>query len=232
MFPVEGDRWLVTLAAFFDNSAPQDHDGFLAYARSLTVPDLYHAIRNCEPVSGIRHYRFAGSVRKWFERLRCIPEGLIAIGDAVCSFNPVYGQGMTVAAIEAELLGSSLARAKAEGGFAAEFAARWFRGIAPIVDGAWGSVRLEDFSCPELAHECPLHLRLMQWYMGRVHRATQRSAFAADRFYRVMNFLEPGSRLFDRRMMAEVLAPRLAGSRRHALTNSAVGQPGPVGRSG
>jgi 2-polyprenyl-6-methoxyphenol hydroxylase-like FAD-dependent oxidoreductase len=156
-----------------------------------------------------------------YEWLDHLPEGLIAIGDAVCSFNPVYGQGMTVGAIEAEALGRMLAGAQAEGGMGPGFGRRWFQAITPVIDAAWNGVRLEDFRLPELARERPLHLRPMQWYMERVQRATHRSAFVTDRFYRVMNFLEPPSAFFSPRMMAEVLLPGFGGT--HRGTTSALG---------
>lgn len=211
LFPIEGGRWLATLPGFFDEPTPRDHDAFLAYARSLAAPGVYETIRNCEPLSAIKRHGFSGSLRRRYERLERLPEGLIALGDAVCSFNPVYGQGMTVGAIEAETLGRALAAAAAEGGLGPDFGRRWFAAIAPAIDAAWNAVTLEDLRFPELAGQCPLRLRPMQWYMERVQRATHRSAYATDLFYRVMNFLEPPTALFRLRMIAEALRPALGG---------------------
>jgi 2-polyprenyl-6-methoxyphenol hydroxylase-like FAD-dependent oxidoreductase len=211
IFPIEGDRWLVTLASFSDERMPQDREGFEAFARSLSVPDLYEMIRGSEPTSQMKQYKFCKGLRRRFERLEQTPEGLIAIGDSVCSFNPVYGQGMTVAAIESEVLGQALAAANAEGGIGPDFGRRWFRLIAPVIDAAWRGATLEDFRVPELAAQRPLHLAPLQWYMERVQRATHRSAFVADQFYRVMNFLEPPTRLFRPRVITEVLLPIRSG---------------------
>src|SRR4051812_24279738 len=221
MFPIEGDRWLVTLLGFFDEPMPQDHDAFLAYAHSLSVPDIYEAISDCEPLSEIKRFRFVGNLRRRYEQLSRFPEGLIALGDAVCSFNPVYGQGMTVGAIEAEALGQALAKAQLNGGLDPEFGRRWFQAITPVVDAAWKAVRLEDFRFPELARQCPLHLRPLQWYMGRVQQATHHSAFVTDQFYRVMNFLEPPTKFFRPRMIAEVLMPSFCGMGRSATLGNA-----------
>src|SRR5215210_4721096 len=123
---------------------------------------------------------------------------------------------MTVGAIEAEALSQAVAGAKAEGGIGPDFGQRWFQAITPVIDAAWNGVRLEDFRFPELARQRPLHLRPLQWYMERVQRATHRSAFVTDQFYRVMNFLEPSWKLFSFRMVAEVLLPGFAGLPRDA----------------
>jgi 2-polyprenyl-6-methoxyphenol hydroxylase-like FAD-dependent oxidoreductase len=212
IFPIEQDRWLVTLPGFFDEPMPEDHEAFLAYAESLDMPDLFEMIRTCEPLSEIKRYRFAGSLRRRYEQLASLPEGLIVMGDAVCSFNPVYGQGMTVGAIEAEALGRLLVDAEAEGGLGPDFARRWFQTVKPIIDAAWNGVLLEDFKLPQLAKQRPLAMRPVQWYMERVHRATHRSAYATGQFYRVMNFLDAPSKLFSPRMMAEIALAGLTGS--------------------
>jgi 2-polyprenyl-6-methoxyphenol hydroxylase-like FAD-dependent oxidoreductase len=233
IFPIEGDQWLVTLPGFFDEPMPRDHDGFLAFAGSLAVPDLYDVIRECEPLSEIKRHRFVRSLRRHYERLERFPEGLIVIGDAVCSFNPVYGQGMTVSAIEAEALGQMLADARARGGIGLDFSQSWFSVIKPVIDAAWNGVRLEDLRFPELADQRPLHLRPMQWYMERVHQATHRSAFVTHRFYRVMNFLDPPSRLFGPRMLAEVLFAGSSGSPKGTYRGDAsLGQMPQVGGAG
>jgi 2-polyprenyl-6-methoxyphenol hydroxylase-like FAD-dependent oxidoreductase len=184
---------------------PTDHDGFLAYAQSLPAPDLHAAIRDLQPLSEIKRHRFVGSLRRRYERMREVPGGFIAIGDSVCSFNPIYGQGMTVAAIEAEALGEALTLAQAQGGLRPDFARAWFARIAPAVDAAWNGVLLEDFRFPELAAQRPSGMRPLQWYMRRVTRATHRSAYATDRFYRVMNFLAPPTTLFSPRMIFQAL---------------------------
>jgi flavin-dependent dehydrogenase len=212
VFPVEGDRWLVTLPAFFDEPMPRDHAAFAAFARGLPVPDVHATIAAGEPISGVANHRFPGSLRRRYERLELLPQGLIALGDAVCSFNPVYGQGMTVAAAEAELLGRALARARCQGGIGPDFGRRWFRDVTPIVDRAWRGVSLEDFRFPELADRRPARLRPLQWYMRQMHLAIHRSARVTDQFYRVMNFVDPPTALFRPRILAEVLHGGPAGT--------------------
>jgi len=199
--PIEGGRWLVTLNSFFDEPTPRDHAEFLAFARSLAVPDIYEAIRASEPLSQIVQYRFAGSLRRRYEQLRCFPEGLIVLGDAVCSFNPVYAQGMTISALEVQCLADALGHARDQGGSGALLGQGWFRRINPVVDAAWDAAAVEDLRFPELERQRPARLRLLQWYMDRVHRATHRSPAITDQFYRVVNLLDPPTRLFGPRVL-------------------------------
>jgi 2-polyprenyl-6-methoxyphenol hydroxylase-like FAD-dependent oxidoreductase len=206
IFAIEGERWLVSLNAYFDEPVPHSHEEFLAYARSLPTPELYGTIRQSQPLSDVVHYHLAGSARHRYERLRRFPAGLIVLGDAVCSFNPVYGQGMTVSAIEAEILHHALTTAKQKGGLGPGFGRHWFRSIQPTIDVAWDGVQVEDYRFAELKDQRPYHIRPLQWYLGRVHQATYRSPVVADQFYRVLSFLAPPTSLFRSRILAEVLA--------------------------
>ena len=104
LFPVEGNRWLVTLQGGDRDYPPTDEAGFLEFVRGLRSPILYDAIRDAVPLSDISSYRATENRLRHFERLQEWPEGLVTMGDAVCAFNPVYGQGMTTAALAAEEL--------------------------------------------------------------------------------------------------------------------------------
>jgi 2-polyprenyl-6-methoxyphenol hydroxylase-like FAD-dependent oxidoreductase len=130
---------------------------------------------------------------------------LIVTGDAVCSFNPVYAQGMTIGALEAECLAGALAYARDQGGISAGFGQRWFGHIKPVVDTAWNGASIEDLRFPELAHQRQARLKPLQWYMDRVHRATHDSPLVTDQFYRVINLLDPPTSLFRPRVLAHSL---------------------------
>ncbi len=130
------------------------------------------------------------------------------LGDGVCSFNPIYGQGMTVSAIEAECLNGALARARQEGGIGPDFARRWFVAIRPVIDAAWEGVLLQDLRFPEMEGMRSARLKLLRWYMDRVHEATHRSPVVADQFYRVANFLDAPTSFFRPRVLADTLLRR------------------------
>jgi 2-polyprenyl-6-methoxyphenol hydroxylase-like FAD-dependent oxidoreductase len=105
---VEGERWMVVLAGIGKDYPPTDPDGFLEFARGMLDPAFYEILKDAEPLSPIHGYRKAENRWRHFEQLKQQPEGLLVMGDAVCSFDPVYGQGMTVAAMGALTLAKCL----------------------------------------------------------------------------------------------------------------------------
>lgn len=127
LLEVEGGRWSVVLSVKGqDQRPPRTEDEFLAFAQSLPEPALYEALKQAEPLSPIWGYRKLENRRR---RFRTQPEGFIALGDTLCTFNPIYGQGMTIAAEEALLL-DTLLRSKGQKGFARAFQKRAARLLA------------------------------------------------------------------------------------------------------
>ena len=149
MFPIEGDRWMLTMAGTNGDVPPTDEEGFLAFARGMRSPALAEVIERLEPVSRIAGFRRTENRRRHYEDLRHAPDGFVVIGDAACTFNPVYGQGMSAAALAAEALDRGLARHLARtGGDAAGVTADLQRAVAKANAGAWMVATGEDLRWP------------------------------------------------------------------------------------
>lgn len=141
---IEGDRWIVTLWGYLGEQAPVDPEGFTAFAASLAAPDVVEVIRDAEPLEDARVARYPANLRRRYGRLDRSPDGFLVVGDAVCGFNPIYGQGMTVAASEALALRDCLRHGTAELGL--RFRAR----TGPIVDIPWQIAVGSDLRFPEV----------------------------------------------------------------------------------
>jgi flavin-dependent dehydrogenase len=193
--PIEGGRWIVTLAGAARDYPPTDEAAFLEFARSLPGPELYDAIRQATPLGPIRAFRRTANRLRHFERLRPLPAGFVAVGDAVCSLNPVYGQGMTVAALSALALGRWLRRPTPT---ARQFQRRLRRTVAP----AWLLATGEDFRHPTTEGGRPdLPTRLMHRYIDRLQLVATHSPAAHRALIEVLNLLRPPLSLLDPRLL-------------------------------
>jgi 2-polyprenyl-6-methoxyphenol hydroxylase-like FAD-dependent oxidoreductase len=196
---LEGDRWLLTLGGILGDHPPTDPDGFLAFARSLRFPDLYETVRDAEPLDDPVPFRFPASVRHRYERLDRFPDGLLVMGDAVCSFNPIYGQGMSVAALEALTLRRHLERG------AAPQPRRFFRDLSRVVDVPWDIAAGGDLVFPGVQGRRTLKARMVNAYIARLHAAAAHDASLASAFVRVAGLVAPPQTLLRPDVAVRVL---------------------------
>jgi 2-polyprenyl-6-methoxyphenol hydroxylase-like FAD-dependent oxidoreductase len=203
---IEGQRWIVTLSGCLGDHPPADHDGFMAFARQLDRPELYEAIERAEPASGIATYRIPTQMRRHYERLPRFPDGLVVMGDALCSFNPVYGQGMTVCALQAKLLAELL---QSESPRAANACAglprQFFKRAKKIIDNPWLLATCSDFLYPATEGYRPFGTKLLGWYIVQLLELAEFNETIVTRFHEVLHFLKSPTALFHPYIMLQAV---------------------------
>lgn len=201
MVPMEGDRWIITVGGWLGDHAPLDLAGWIEFARTLPAPDIYEVVKDAEPLSETVVHKIPANVRRRYEQLRRSPAGFIVMGDALCAFNPVYGQGMTVAAFEAQALEQSL-RADAN---LADLHRRFFASAAKIVDVPWSMATGEDFRYPTIEGKRPPGTALLHRYLERVHFVARTDEVVCRTFFDVANMIKPPTALFQPNLLWRVL---------------------------
>ena len=209
IFPLEEDRWVVTLVGYLGDHPPTDEAGWLDFARGLSHPDLFQAVREAEPISRIESFRFPYARRTLYEKLSRFPAGLLPVGDTVCSFDPIYGQGMSVSAMEAQALGHYLDRDP----WAADPRA-FLRRQARTVAVPWLLASSEGLRYARLADQRPFWMPLLQRYTKQVFRLSATHAAAYDRLLRVLHLVAGPELLFHPGTMLGMLGAGLRGGRR------------------
>jgi 2-polyprenyl-6-methoxyphenol hydroxylase-like FAD-dependent oxidoreductase len=191
LFPIEGDRWIGLVAGLMRDYPTADLPGFLEFARGLPVDDMHRALASLEPLDDGATHRLPSNLRRRYERLARFPDGLVVLGDALCSFNPIYGQGMTSAGLSALALGECLAEQRAaRGRDLTGLPARFFRRVAKVIDVPWMMSTLEDFRIDGVEGSRPPAYPLIAGFLAHVHRAACRDRDLARHFLRAMHMLE------------------------------------------
>ncbi|MBR8838343.1 MAG: hypothetical protein DSM106950_31155 [Stigonema ocellatum SAG 48.90 = DSM 106950] len=205
---VEGNRWVVTLAGIGRDYPPTDEAGFLDFARSLHTPIIYEAIKDAQANSPLYAYKRTENSWRHYEKLSRLPESLVILGDAVCAFNPVYGQGMTTAAIGALTLSECLAKQlshNADGNLVG-LSRTFQKQLSKTIVIPWLMATGEDFRFSTTEGGRPNFMtRLMQRYIDQVLLLSSQSTHIHKAFLEVMHLLKPPSALFHISIFRQVL---------------------------
>jgi 2-polyprenyl-6-methoxyphenol hydroxylase-like FAD-dependent oxidoreductase len=213
------DRWIVAIGGYFGDHAPDDEQMFAAYAGSLPTSEIYDIVAHAEPLSEFVRYRYPANLRRRYERLARFPKNYLVFGDAVCSFNPVYGQGMTVAAQEAALLRECL-----DAG-AADLARRFFAAASTAIDTPWDIAVGNDLRHPQVQGPRSPKVRFINWYIGKLHMAARHDANLATAFLQVANLEAPPTQLLHPATVMRVLWGNFGGRRRGSGEATPAGAP-------
>ena len=189
LFHYENDTWLLTVMGVAGEAPPCDLAGMCEFVEDCAPAHLLAAVRGAEPIGEpVRHRMPCSRWRRYDEMLR-FPEGLLVTGDAICSFSPVYGQGMTVAALEALVLRDCLSRGTED------LAWRFFHAAAAPIRQAWQLSTNPDLALPEIHGTPPLSARLFNKYVDRILVAAESDTVVVDQFIRVTSLVDPATRL-------------------------------------
>jgi 2-polyprenyl-6-methoxyphenol hydroxylase-like FAD-dependent oxidoreductase len=200
----EQDRWMCTAFGYgHHHHPPTDRERLLEFLRPIVPARMHAALRDAEPLDEVRTYRFPANFRRRYDRLRRFPAGLLVMGDAMCSFNPIYGQGMTVAALEAVILRDTVAQGDRD------LARRFFRATKKPIDLAWQTASAGDLALPEVAGPRPLAMRVLNAFSARVMAAAEDDPVLSNQFLRVAVFVDSPGRLLRPSTVCRVLVGNL-----------------------
>jgi 2-polyprenyl-6-methoxyphenol hydroxylase-like FAD-dependent oxidoreductase len=195
----ENNTWMFGVGTLAGAEPPSEPAEMLQFAADFAPPHVLEAIRTAEPLGEVVHHRVPSNRWRRYDKMRRTPEGLLVVGDAVCSFNPIYGQGMTVAAIEATVLRDCLRHGDRG------LARRFFRASAKTVRVAWQTAVGSDLNLPEVVGPRPISMRFTNAFLERVLTAVEADPVVAGQFMRVTAMVDPPSRLLRPSILLRVM---------------------------
>ena len=185
----EDDTWIFTVFGMAGHEPPRDLAGMLSFAADFAPPHLLAVVRTGEPLGPVVQHRMPCSQWRRYDKMRRLPDGLLACGDAICSFNPIYGQGMTVAALDAMALRDCLLRG------VADLPRRYFRAAAKAIGVAWQTGATSDLAFPEVEGRRTPSMRVTNRLVDSVLAACESDNEVTTQFFRVTGLLDAPPRL-------------------------------------
>lgn len=205
----EQDTYLVLGGTVGGQDPPGNRDELLDFIADFAPRHVMAAVRAGEPLDKVSQFRVPSNRWRRYDKLAQTPTGLLVFGDAICGFNPIYGQGMTIAAIEAEILHDCLSRG------AGDLAPRFYRQSAKVILTAWRTAVSSDLALPQVPGHRPLSVRLTNAFMDRVLTATETDVVVAAQFLRVIWMLDSVTALLRPSILLRVAKALHSGARNH-----------------
>jgi 2-polyprenyl-6-methoxyphenol hydroxylase-like FAD-dependent oxidoreductase len=208
----ENGTAILTLIGVAGRRLPTDLPGVMAVAAELMPAHITAALRAAEPLGDVTAQHYPASVWRRYDKLDRFPKGFLVIGDAICSFNPVYGQGMTAAVLQAKALRRCLAD---EAPDADDLSGQFFRRTAKIVRPIWLSNRLNDYAVEPADAWRAIPKRFLNWYTSRMMAVAANDVAVFEAFLRTLHLIDPPNRLMHPSVVMRVA---VGGRRRTSLT--------------
>jgi 2-polyprenyl-6-methoxyphenol hydroxylase-like FAD-dependent oxidoreductase len=206
ILPLEGNRWIATLAGRFSEKPPADATSFLDFARQLRTPTIFNAIKHAKLIGRVNRYRFLASTYRHFETLKVFPRGLLPFGDVVCRINPVYGQGMSVAAQQACLLRRLLAAPLVDRDPLAGLSRAFFSEVRSLIDTPWVTAANLDLMYPDAQGVRPRRFQNWIRFQSELIRLAALDPEVHRLMIEVQSLLKPRSAYGDLELMRKLKA--------------------------
>ena len=197
IFPISNGQWIVTVSGRENDIMPTNLEEFLAYTKQIGTPEVHEALQGANAASTLKHFRYKESRHFCYEKAD-MPPNLVVLGDAYCSFNPIFGQGMTVCAIEATALDKGLSKNSFDSNL-------FYKSVSKIVSHAWDMISVEDMRHKYLHPNPPFSIRCKQWLSAKVYDKTSYDGELTRKFYEVIHFTRPASDLRKPSMLWKIL---------------------------
>jgi 2-polyprenyl-6-methoxyphenol hydroxylase-like FAD-dependent oxidoreductase len=219
LFGYEHNTWIFTVFGMAGHEPPGDLAGMLSFAEDYAPAHLLAAVRASEPLGPVVRHRMPSSQWRRYDKMRRLPNGLLVCGDAICSFNPIYGQGMSVAALDAVALRDCLRRG------VTDLPRRYFRAAAKAIGVAWQTGATSDLAFPKVQGRRTPSMRVTHRLVDLVLTACESDAVVATQFFRVTGLLDPPIRLLRPSFLYRVATVNLGRRQRHWRSRQVAVQP-------
>ena len=193
---IEDNRYFVTFSGYANEKAPQTDDEFYDFAENLSISNVTDFLNKAEGITDIKTYKIPYQVRRRFDLVNNVPEGLLVVGDAQCRFDPVFGQGVSVAAMEAHQLQLLLQDRKQ---LDKTFTQQFYKKAATIIETPWDMTTTEISRHPQLKRELTTKQKFQLWYTKQIYRLSASNSDVYIRLVRVMNLIRSPFHLFIRK---------------------------------